>query len=84
MIYLTVLFVTNRQKYHIVTIIIDFDEKIRNVILFGSVARNDFSDESDIDIFIDSTHNIEQDVNKILSIITKIEILDLVLDFVII
>ena len=28
-------------------------DKIRNIILFGSVARQDESKESDIDIFVD-------------------------------
>ncbi len=49
-------------------------EKISNVILFGSVARNDFSEESDIDIFIDSTYNIEQDVHKILQLYSQTKV----------
>ena len=53
------------------------DEKIAkdidNVILFGSVARGDFDDESDIDIFIDSKRDIEGEVNKTLSFFNQSE-----------
>ena len=36
---------------------------VRQIILFGSVARDDFDKESDVDIFIDT--NKEKDVEKI-------------------
>jgi len=39
---------------------------IRNIILFGSVARNDFDKESDVDIFIDTKDKIEKEVHNIL------------------
>ena len=39
---------------------------VNNIILFGSVARNDFDKESDIDIFIDAKEDIEREVNEIL------------------
>lgn len=32
----------------------DIGDKIKNIILFGSVAKNEFDKESDIDIFIDT------------------------------
>ncbi len=37
----------------------------RHIYLFGSVARGDFDEESDIDIFIDLEKKYEQEVNKI-------------------
>ncbi len=40
--------------------------KISKVILFGSVARNDFGDNSDIDLFVDTSENIEKEINKLL------------------
>ncbi len=39
--------------------------KISKIILFGSVARGDFSDESDIDLFIDSQDKLEKDIEKV-------------------
>ena len=44
-----------------------FNDKIRNIILFGSVARSEESPNSDIDIFIDvieENKKIESDINK--------------------
>ncbi len=35
------------------------------VILYGSVARGDFNEDSDVDLFIDSRENIEKKINKI-------------------
>ncbi len=35
-------------------------DKINKIILFGSVARGDFSKESDIDIFIDTEEDMEE------------------------
>lgn len=43
-------------------------EEIRKVILFGSVARDDFTEESDIDIFIDAPQEIEKEVEKVRSL----------------
>ncbi len=40
-------------------------EKIRSIYLFGSVARGDFDEESDVDIFIDTVENREKDVEKL-------------------
>jgi predicted nucleotidyltransferase len=45
---------------------IKLSSSIRNIILFGSVARDDFDKESDIDIFIDSKDDIEKEANGIL------------------
>lgn len=41
---------------------------IKRIILFGSVARGDFDDESDIDLFIDTDHkkNIEPVAKRVL------------------
>ncbi len=54
------------------------DEKISqgidNIILFGSVARGDFDEESDIDIFVDTKKNIEEDVHKVMSLFNQSEI----------
>lgn len=41
-------------------------DKIKNIILFGSVARGDHNKESDIDIFVDSKQNIEKEVYGVL------------------
>jgi len=44
-------------------------EKIKNIILFGSVARGEAGDESDIDLFIDLIKEdikVEKELNKIL------------------
>ncbi|MEK6928758.1 MAG: nucleotidyltransferase domain-containing protein [Nanoarchaeota archaeon] len=37
---------------------------IKRIILFGSVARDDFTKESDIDLFIDAPEDIEPEVEK--------------------
>jgi predicted nucleotidyltransferase len=42
-------------------------DKINKIILFGSVARGDFSEESDIDLFIDTRHMLEDDVERVLT-----------------
>lgn len=47
-------------------------EKINKIVLFGSVARNDFDNESDIDIFID-TNMGEKELANILYIYEKSE-----------
>lgn len=41
-------------------------DKIDRIILFGSVVRGDSDEESDVDIFVDSKHRIEKEVNKII------------------
>lgn len=44
-------------------------EKIKNIILFGSAARDEAGKESDIDIFIDVVHedkSLEKELNKCL------------------
>jgi predicted nucleotidyltransferase len=46
----------------------DIGEKIDKIILFGSVARGDFDKESDIDIFIDTKEEIEQESEKLLKL----------------
>lgn len=40
--------------------------EIDNIILYGSVARGTADKESDIDIFIDTSHNIKERINEIL------------------
>ena len=45
-------------------------DRIRNIILFGSVAREEASETSDIDMFIDvikENINLEKEINKILN-----------------
>ncbi len=39
--------------------------KIKNIILFGSVARKEASKDSDIDIFIDTVFDIKKDILKL-------------------
>jgi predicted nucleotidyltransferase len=41
---------------------------IDNIVLFGSVARGDFDEESDIDIFVDTRKEIEKDVTRALNL----------------
>jgi len=52
----------------------DAGKDIDRVILFGSVVRGDFDDESDIDIFVDTKKRIEPDINKVLKIFESSEI----------
>ena len=40
--------------------------KIRRVVLFGSVARNEFDKDSDLDLFIDSIEHIEPEISSAL------------------
>jgi len=49
-------------------------KKIDNIILFGSVARGDFDEESDIDIFVDTDKEINEDVERILNLFKESEI----------
>lgn len=46
-------------------------KKIKKIILFGSVARGDFTEESDIDLFIDTKSNIENEVNRTFTLFTS-------------
>jgi len=41
-------------------------EGIRNIILFGSVARGYFDKESDIDVFVDTTRKVKEDQIEVL------------------
>lgn len=41
-------------------------KEINQIILFGSVARGDFTEESDIDLFIDAPDETETKIEKIL------------------
>lgn len=43
-------------------------EMINKIILFGSVARGDFTKESDIDIFINAPEETEQDIKNQLTL----------------
>jgi len=49
------------------------DKEIRAVYLFGSVARGDFDKDSDIDIFIDTDHEIKSVIDKSLKILVNSE-----------
>ena len=40
-------------------------DKIKNIILFGSVSRNEASKDSDIDLFIETDEKLEEKINKI-------------------
>ena len=42
------------------------ENSINQIILFGSVSRNDFDEESDIDIFIDTKKDIEKEYKNAL------------------
>jgi len=49
--------------------LISKEKKINRIILYGSIARGDFDEESDIDLFVDVLDNksvIEKRINKIL------------------
>lgn len=48
-------------------------KKLDNVILFGSVARGDFDEESDIDIFVDTDKNINKELERILNLFKESE-----------
>ncbi len=41
-------------------------KNINRIILFGSVARGDFTEESDIDVFVDTEKDIEIEAEKLL------------------
>ncbi len=45
-----------------------FGKNINKIILFGSVARGDYNEDSDIDIFIDTEKNLEKLVDKYLNL----------------
>lgn len=40
--------------------------EIKNIYLFGSVARGDFDKESDVDIFIDTSENLKKNIKRAL------------------
>lgn len=40
--------------------------KIDNIILYGSVARGTADSDSDVDIFVDTSHELEEKINEIL------------------
>jgi predicted nucleotidyltransferase len=46
--------------------LISKEEEINQIILYGSVARGDFDEKSDIDLFIDISKKKEGEINKIL------------------
>src|SRR3989338_104004 len=51
----------------------EVSKDITRIILFGSVARGDFDDESDIDIFIDTKKDIEKEMSKLLMLFLSSE-----------
>ncbi|MEK6927424.1 MAG: nucleotidyltransferase domain-containing protein [Nanoarchaeota archaeon] len=51
----------------------ELSKKINKVILFGSIARGDFDNNSDIDLFIDVSDKLEKEFMKELSIFEKTE-----------
>ncbi len=72
------------NRYELISCAMDFSsfllksgiaKDIRNIILFGSVARGDFDSESDIDIFVDTDKGraIKNEVEKLLSAFEKSE-----------
>lgn len=44
---------------------------INKIILFGSVARGDYNEDSDIDLFIDTEEKMENEIEKILSLFSS-------------
>jgi len=44
----------------------EIGKKINKILLFGSVARGNFDEESDIDVFIDTKENIKESAEKAL------------------
>ncbi len=72
------------NRYELIACAMDFSslllkssiaKDIKNIILFGSVARGDFDSESDIDIFVDTEKGraIGNEVTKLLSAFEKSE-----------
>jgi len=72
------------NRYELIACAMDFSsfllkssiaKDIKNIILFGSVARGDFDSESDIDIFVDTEKGkaIGKEVAKLLSAFEKSE-----------
>lgn len=72
------------NRYELIACAMDFSsfllksgiaKDIKNIILFGSVARGDFDSESDIDIFIDTEKGgaVKNEVAKLLSAFEKSE-----------
>jgi len=46
----------------------DISQKVNRIILFGSVARGIFDEESDIDIFVDTIEDIEKEIKSLLTL----------------
>ncbi|MBI4895917.1 MAG: nucleotidyltransferase domain-containing protein [Candidatus Aenigmarchaeota archaeon] len=46
----------------------DLAKEIENIILFGSIARGDFDDESDVDIFVESNKDLENKIQEVLKL----------------
>ena len=47
--------------------------EVKSIVLFGSVAKNNFDDESDIDIFIECDKKDEKKIDNILELYRKTE-----------
>src|SRR3989344_5551620 len=45
--------------------------EVKSIVLFGSVAKNNFDDESDIDIFIECDKKDEKKIDNILDLYRK-------------
>ena len=45
-----------------VSYLISKTDKIDRIILYGSIARNDFDEQSDIDLFIDTKEKVTQKI----------------------
>jgi len=61
------------EKNNLISYAMDFashllskEENINRIILHGSVARDDFDEESDVDLFIDADEKLGKKINKIL------------------
>lgn len=52
----------------------DIAPKIHKIILFGSVARGIYDEESDIDVFIDTREDLEEEIKKILVLFQNSEV----------
>ncbi len=54
-----------------------FCKKINKIILFGSVARGDYTSESDIDIFVDAPDSVKKEIEKSLSLFYSSRVWDM-------
>ena len=52
-----------------------YKDNLKEVILFGSAARGEFTEESDIDVLVvlDSITNYEEELNKVFNVQREIE-----------